>query len=352
MHLVSSKEVQPRSDGQLAHLAASSRLEEADRQAGKVNGEKHQRLRTHEKTRGSQNNSFSLFEISAKGCVVGARIRPEIAEEIRADPSGENCVFASKTQKKPFTSPDASSRRRAGEGAKMAERHTAVSVTDHEKLLHKFDYDVVYEQSVSQEEVYNTCCASIVEKVMMGYSASIIAYGQTGAGKTYTMFGARGGSASARSRMLLRRKAGKTQCDDEFDENGLGVPRGCRRRGGRRRLFYFRHSQIRSPVESSHVFSRTSWKPQDGLMKITTTSRMERRRSTTNGKNAEGGSLKGAVEEAAYSDCTSRQSVSVRLSCVEIYNEQVLDLVTPQKRDVRIWELGASLGARGKPSSD
>lgn len=41
----------------------------------------------------------------------------------------------------------------------------------------------------SQEEVYTTCAESVVSRVMEGVNGTIFAYGQTGAGKTYTMTG-------------------------------------------------------------------------------------------------------------------------------------------------------------------
>ena len=41
----------------------------------------------------------------------------------------------------------------------------------------------------SQEEVYSRCSTDIVARLMEGYNGTIMAYGQTGAGKTYTMSG-------------------------------------------------------------------------------------------------------------------------------------------------------------------
>lgn len=44
-------------------------------------------------------------------------------------------------------------------------------------------------ESSSQEEMYDTAGAPAVANLMAGYNVSIFAYGQTGAGKTYTMMG-------------------------------------------------------------------------------------------------------------------------------------------------------------------
>ena len=51
-----------------------------------------------------------------------------------------------------------------------------------------FKLDGVLHNS-SQEAVYTRCCHDVVTKVMDGYNGTIMAYGQTGAGKTHTMSG-------------------------------------------------------------------------------------------------------------------------------------------------------------------
>lgn len=43
--------------------------------------------------------------------------------------------------------------------------------------------------NASQSDVYNECAADIVSKGLNGYNGTIMAYGQTGAGKTFTMTG-------------------------------------------------------------------------------------------------------------------------------------------------------------------
>ncbi|CDJ70462.1 hypothetical protein ENH_00083820 [Eimeria necatrix] len=44
----------------------------------------------------------------------------------------------------------------------------------------------------TQAEVYRDLASDIVESVMEGFNGTIFAYGQTGTGKTYTMFGGEG----------------------------------------------------------------------------------------------------------------------------------------------------------------
>ena len=52
-----------------------------------------------------------------------------------------------------------------------------------------YEYDFVFGENASQEEVYENTTASLIKQVVEGYSATIMAYGATGSGKTYTMVG-------------------------------------------------------------------------------------------------------------------------------------------------------------------
>lgn len=56
----------------------------------------------------------------------------------------------------------------------------------HPKL---YIYDQVYDDSSSQEQVYQTTTAGLVKDVLEGYNAAVFAYGATGSGKTHTMLG-------------------------------------------------------------------------------------------------------------------------------------------------------------------
>ena len=52
-----------------------------------------------------------------------------------------------------------------------------------------FQFDKVFDASSGQDEVYQGAAQPAVASVVEGFNASIIAYGQTGTGKTYTMEG-------------------------------------------------------------------------------------------------------------------------------------------------------------------
>ncbi|KAF9626061.1 hypothetical protein IFM89_030729 [Coptis chinensis] len=52
-----------------------------------------------------------------------------------------------------------------------------------------FTFDASFPDSTSQQEVYSTTTADLVEGVLQGKNGSVFCYGATGAGKTYTMLG-------------------------------------------------------------------------------------------------------------------------------------------------------------------
>ncbi|XP_015610589.1 kinesin-like protein KIF3A isoform X1 [Cephus cinctus] len=54
-----------------------------------------------------------------------------------------------------------------------------------------FSFDAVFDTDSTQVDIYNETARPIVDKVLQGYNGTILAYGQTGTGKTYTMSGAK-----------------------------------------------------------------------------------------------------------------------------------------------------------------
>ena len=52
-----------------------------------------------------------------------------------------------------------------------------------------FAFDRVYDQEAQQQDVYENTARPAVQAVLAGYNSTMIAYGQTGTGKTYTMEG-------------------------------------------------------------------------------------------------------------------------------------------------------------------
>jgi kinesin family protein 11 len=60
----------------------------------------------------------------------------------------------------------------------------------HQKAVRStFNFDNVFSEYATQEEVFNATLLPLVEQVMLGFEATVFAYGQTGTGKTHTMEG-------------------------------------------------------------------------------------------------------------------------------------------------------------------
>ena len=57
-------------------------------------------------------------------------------------------------------------------------------------LGQNFNFDRVFREDVSQEDVYEYAAKPLVADTLEGYSCTIFTYGQTGSGKTWTMMGA------------------------------------------------------------------------------------------------------------------------------------------------------------------
>jgi|TARA_B110000977_G_scaffold92313_1_gene122350 hypothetical protein len=52
----------------------------------------------------------------------------------------------------------------------------------------RFEFDTILHDA-SQESVFTQCASEVCENVLGGYNGTVFAYGQTGAGKTFTMSG-------------------------------------------------------------------------------------------------------------------------------------------------------------------
>ena len=54
----------------------------------------------------------------------------------------------------------------------------------------KYAFDYVFDEDASQAEIFSGTTRGLINGVLVGFNASVFAYGATGAGKTYTMLGA------------------------------------------------------------------------------------------------------------------------------------------------------------------
>jgi kinesin family protein 18/19 len=53
----------------------------------------------------------------------------------------------------------------------------------------EFEFDFVFDESTTQDEVYTNTTKMLLDNIMHGYNSTVFAYGATGSGKTYTMVG-------------------------------------------------------------------------------------------------------------------------------------------------------------------
>ena len=58
-----------------------------------------------------------------------------------------------------------------------------------EKNQYSFNFDRIFPPSSTQEDIYSFGVKDIIDSVLDGYNGTVLAYGQTSSGKTYTMHG-------------------------------------------------------------------------------------------------------------------------------------------------------------------
>ena len=127
-----------------------------------------------------------------------------------------------------------------------------VAVQFNNEKIASYYFDRVFDHTASQEFVYRSVVGDLVEDAMKGYNCTVIAYGQTGTGKTFTMEGHR------------------TECKGDS-------------------VFWFGERAGMIPRAAQHIFQRMS----------------------------------------AICD-----NYTVKVSCVEIYNEEIIDLLVENEQKV------------------
>ncbi|CAJ1401673.1 unnamed protein product [Effrenium voratum] len=80
-----------------------------------------------------------------------------------------------------------------------------MDVKRHVAILHRpggterdakdFTFDAVFNEQMTQQQIFDDTAADILDSVMDGFNGTIFAYGQTGAGKSHTMTGPVGGAS-------------------------------------------------------------------------------------------------------------------------------------------------------------
>ena len=107
---------------------------------------------------------------------MGSRCRPEDARELGSKES-RNVVSVHDDRTLIFDPSDPSISKFGAMSLGRRQKHAI------------FEFDRVFDQSATQQEVYQDTTAPLLPHVLEGFNASVFAYGATGAGKTHTMVG-------------------------------------------------------------------------------------------------------------------------------------------------------------------
>ncbi|XP_023770415.1 kinesin-like protein KIN-UB [Lactuca sativa] len=110
-----------------------------------------------------RSNSSAGFDDSVSGRVrVAVRLRPQNAEEMVADADFADCV-------------------------ELQPEFKRLKLRKNNWDSDTYEFDEVLTESASQKRVYEVVAKPVVESVLDGYNGTVMAYGQTGTGKTFTL---------------------------------------------------------------------------------------------------------------------------------------------------------------------
>lgn len=111
------------------------------------------------------------------------RVRPPLAREIDPEYGFSPIVSVSPDHKQ------ISIQEYLGAASNDMEREQDIQDNPGLVTYHHFTFDYIYDQDSSQGQVYENTARVAVLSVLEGYNATLLAYGQTGTGKTFTMEG-------------------------------------------------------------------------------------------------------------------------------------------------------------------
>ena len=171
-------------------------------------------------------------------------------------------------------------------------------------LIHSPLYALqVFEEYASQEEVYEHALQDVPEKLIEGFNCTVMAYGQTGTGKTHTMMGVNGGSDGL-IQLWKRENSLRVQEMTDSSRSLQGGPTAS-----------ISPSVAQSIAESAVSIDEAVASEENGEVN----------------PEAEGMILKVVAHVfEKMAQASSSTEFIVRCSYVEIYLEKILDLLHPQ----------------------
>lgn len=123
------------------------------------------------------------YNINNNNIITILRIRPESEEE--KNYSNINIIKVENSTSLKIISP--TEYNYFIEGSKYLNNEKGIEVTQTKEYNYKFDY--ILDINSQQSEVYQYSTSFLVNNIFEGFNSTILAYGSTGSGKTYTMFG-------------------------------------------------------------------------------------------------------------------------------------------------------------------
>ena len=159
---------------------------------------------------------------------------------------------------------------------------------------HKFSFDQVFDEFSTQEEVYRESVSVIPPKLLQGVNATLLAYGQSGSGKTHTLLGEGQGVELT---MLATNPNSNENTDFGMTSGGGKLSSSLLQRGTLDPKQYPNMTAGMIPRLVAHLF------------------------------------------DLLYDSTTNDSSVqfSIRCSYVEIYLERVTDLLRPRSEEPAVW---------------
>ena len=129
-------------------------------------------------------NTEKAAGVGNKNFKVAVRVRPLISREQESDRGSRLTVAIDSSSTLTIRQPQ-TVYEDDGDVVSTFASPTASAATNQ----HSFSFDRVYDPSVIQSELYSSAVQPVVASILEGYNGSIICYGQTGTGKTYTVEG-------------------------------------------------------------------------------------------------------------------------------------------------------------------
>ena len=135
----------------------------------------------------------STMRTTRENVKVMVRIRPPLRRELNGDVMYQKAMARARDGGAVVASENVERALGHGGGARAFERDASDEDVESSKFkTQEFGFDEVYDETATQEEVYVKSAKPAVLNALGGYNATVLAYGQTGTGKTYTMEGDRG----------------------------------------------------------------------------------------------------------------------------------------------------------------